>query len=77
VSYKKSVITRNHIIDTVIDHIYEKGIDKISLNKILEAAQVSKGSFYHEFNSLDGLMHGVFRKTALIFWAIFFYLVQK
>ena len=69
--YKKSKETQAHIISMAIDMIYAEGLEKISLNKILKAAETSKGSFYHQFNSLDELINQVFKTITTYFFEEF------
>lgn len=61
--YNKSKQKREHIIYSAIDVIYDLGMEKTSLNKILNYAEVSKGSFYHQFKSLDELLAAVFKEV--------------
>ncbi|TVP55813.1 MAG: TetR family transcriptional regulator [Halomonadaceae bacterium] len=45
--------TRHHIIQTGAELIARQGFSATGINKILDAAQVPKGSFYHYFRSKD------------------------
>lgn len=57
--------------------IYMYGFNKISLNKILKEAKVSKGSFYHQFNDFDDLINQVFDKITTLFFEDFSFSNQK
>jgi AcrR family transcriptional regulator len=51
---------RNEILDATQRLIYAKGYEQMSIQDILDALQISKGAFYHYFNSkaeaLDSLV---------------------
>lgn len=44
-------VTRHHIIQTGAELIARQGFGATGINKVLDAAQVPKGSFYHYFRS--------------------------
>ena len=48
---KNSNDTRQNLIDTTYDEIYEKGYQAASLSEILSKAQVHKGSMYYFFEN--------------------------
>ncbi len=51
---------RNEILDVALRLIYSKGYDKMTIQDILDQLQISKGAFYHYFDSkadvLDALV---------------------
>ena len=51
---------RNEILDATQQLVYAKGYEQMSVQDILDALQISKGAFYHYFNSkaeaLDSLV---------------------
>lgn len=69
--YQKSKETKAYIIEIAIDMIYVHGFNKVSLNKILKKAGVSKGSFYHQFDDFDDLINHVFNEITALFFEDF------
>jgi AcrR family transcriptional regulator len=51
---------RNEILDVALQLVYSKGYDKMTIQDILDQLQISKGAFYHYFDSkadvLDALI---------------------
>lgn len=58
---------RNEILDVARKLVYTKGYEQTSIQDILDALKISKGAFYHYFDSkqslLDGLVERVFDET--------------
>jgi TetR/AcrR family transcriptional regulator, transcriptional repressor for nem operon len=42
---------RNEILDVALKLVYSKGYDKMTIQDILDELQISKGAFYHYFDS--------------------------
>jgi AcrR family transcriptional regulator len=42
---------RNQILDAALQLVYSKGYDKMTIQDILDKLQISKGAFYHYFDS--------------------------
>ena len=42
---------RNEILDAALRLVYSKGYEKMTIQDILDQLQISKGAFYHYFNS--------------------------
>ncbi|MEA3319513.1 MAG: TetR/AcrR family transcriptional regulator [Bacillota bacterium] len=55
-SKHKGAQTKQHILDSAMSFIVREGIEKVGVNKVIQEAQVSKGSFYHSFNDMKHLM---------------------
>lgn len=53
VSAKPKDATKNHLIETGIDLMLEKGFNATGLSDVLNACQVPKGSFYYYFKSKE------------------------
>ncbi len=53
-------VKRKEILDAARKHIFTKGYEQMSIQDIVDTLQISKGAFYHYFDSktalLDGLM---------------------
>jgi AcrR family transcriptional regulator len=42
---------RNEILDASLRLVYSKGYDKMTIQDILDQLHISKGAFYHYFDS--------------------------
>jgi AcrR family transcriptional regulator len=47
---------RNAILDVALDYITTKGYEQMTTQDILEALQISRGAFYHYFDSKQALL---------------------
>lgn len=54
---------KNEIIDTAARLFGEKGYEKCSVNDILNAIGIAKGTFYHYFKSKEEVLDAVIDKT--------------
>lgn len=54
---------RNEIIDTAARLFGEKGYEKCSVNDILNAIGIAKGTFYHYFKSKEEVLDAVIDRT--------------
>jgi len=54
---KKSLETKDKIYETASQLFQKYGFDSVSVDSIVEAAGVSKGTFYVHFNSKSSLIH--------------------
>ena len=45
--------TRDHLIDVGLKLLHQRGYQATGVADVLEAADVSKGSFYHHFDSKE------------------------
>ncbi len=50
---------RNEILDAAQRLIYIKGYEQMTVQDILDSLQISKGAFYHYFESKQGLLMGL------------------
>lgn len=57
---EKSRRTKAHIIQSAVEMITEHGLEKISVNKVIRHAGISKGGFYYYFSDIDHLIKEVF-----------------
>lgn len=57
---EEHIAKRNEILDAALKLLYAKGYDKMTIQDMLEALRISKGAFYHYFDSkadvLDALI---------------------
>jgi AcrR family transcriptional regulator len=56
---KKGTALKNKIIETAHLFFSEKGYDKTSVNDIINKLGISKGAFYHYFNSKDDVLDAI------------------
>ena len=59
VKEEEYAVRRNEILDAAQRLIFTKGYDQTSIQDILAAAQVSKGAFYHYFDSKQELLEAL------------------
>src|SRR6202171_4161737 len=50
---------RNDILDVAMRYIATKGYEQMTTQDILEALQISRGAFYHYFESKQALLMGL------------------
>ncbi len=55
---------RNAIVDTAQRLVYTKGYEQMSIQDILAEVQISKGAFYHYFNSKQALLEALIHRMA-------------
>jgi AcrR family transcriptional regulator len=53
---------RNEILDAAQTLVYTKGYEQMSIQDILEALKISKGAFYHYFDSKQALLDGLIER---------------
>jgi AcrR family transcriptional regulator len=53
---------RNEILDIARHLVYTKGYEQMSIQDILDALKISKGAFYHYFDSKQSLMDGLIER---------------
>ncbi len=61
----KGDIRKKQILDTAEKLFCEKGYEKTSVQDILDVLKLSKGSFYHHFESKELLLQGMCEKRAV------------
>ena len=59
VNEKEFAARRNEILDVAQQMIYTKGYEQMSIQDILDVLQMSKGAFYHYFDSKPALMEAL------------------
>jgi len=53
---------RNEILDVARKLVYTKGYEQMSIQDILDALNISKGAFYHYFDSKQALLDGLIER---------------
>jgi AcrR family transcriptional regulator len=53
---------RNQILDAVLRLIYTKGYERMTIQDILNELQISKGAFYHYFDSKAALLEALIER---------------
>jgi AcrR family transcriptional regulator len=54
--------TKEHILFTALKLILKKGYGNVTMSELVEASGMSKGAFYHYFNSKDQIYHNTLDK---------------
>ncbi len=62
---------RKEIIDTAEKLFYSKGFDNVSMDKIAESVELSKGSLYLHFKNKDSLFFAIVDKVHKEFFRLF------
>src|SRR6267378_6253118 len=60
---KKGRATRDRILDTATELVFEHGVTGTTLDDVRAAANVSKSQLYHYFTDKDDLVHAVIDRT--------------
>lgn len=55
----KGRVTRQRIIDTAAELVFERGVGGVSLDDVLRATGTSKSQLYHYFSDKNDLVHAV------------------
>jgi AcrR family transcriptional regulator len=62
VKEEEHALKRNQILDVVQRLIYAKGYEQMSIQDILDDLQISKGAFYHYFDSKQALLEALIER---------------
>lgn len=63
VNEKEYALKRNQILDVTQRLIYTKGYEQMAIQDILGELQISKGAFYHYFESKPGLLEALIERS--------------
>ena len=55
---------RNEILDAALRLVYTKGYEQMSIQDILAEVHISKGAFYHYFDSKQALLEAMIERMA-------------
>ena len=58
-SFEQDFAHKDELVEAAIDEFDQHGYAKASLNRILARAEMSKGQFYHHFDSKEALYFGL------------------
>jgi AcrR family transcriptional regulator len=61
---------RTEIIDSAVKFIYTLGYEQMSIQNIINDLQISKGAFYHYFNSKQDLLEAVIKRMMVEILAV-------
>jgi len=56
---------RNEILDVALKLLYSKGYDKMTIQDILDELQISKGAFYHYFDSKADVLEALVERMVV------------
>jgi len=59
---KAHAVRRNEILDVAGRLIYTKGYEQMTIQDILDGLQISKGAFYHYFDSKQALLEAIIER---------------
>jgi len=60
---KEPAIRRNEILDAAQRLLYRKGYEQMTIQDILDETHLSRGAFYHYFDSKQALLEGLIERT--------------
>jgi len=60
---KKPEVRRNEILDTAQRLVYTKGYEQMTVNEIIDDLHISKGVFYHYFDSKQALLEALIERS--------------
>jgi len=64
VNEKEYALKRNQILDVTLRLIYTKGYEQMAIQDILDELRISKGAFYHYFDSKPALLEALIERIA-------------
>ena len=62
VNEKEYALKRNQILDVTLRLVYTKGYEQMAIQDILGELQISKGAFYHYFDSKPALLEALIER---------------
>ncbi len=60
---KDPLVRRNEILDSAQRLLYRKGYEQMTIQDILDDTHLSRGAFYHYFDSKQALLEGLIERT--------------
>ena len=60
---KEPTVRRNEILDAAQRLLYRKGYEQMTIQDILDDTHISRGAFYHYFDSKQALLEGLIERT--------------
>jgi AcrR family transcriptional regulator len=65
INEEKYAVRRNEILDAALKLVYTKGYEQMTIQDILDALQMSKGAFYHYFDSKGAVLEALVERMIL------------
>ncbi len=65
INKEEHAVKRNEILDVALRLVYSKGYDKMTIQDILDQLQISKGAFYHYFESKADVLEALVERMAV------------
>src|SRR5215472_4760327 len=62
VNEQEYAVKRNEILDLAQRLVYTKGYERMTIQDILDELQISKGAFYHYFDSKQALLEALIER---------------
>ncbi len=59
---KEHAVRRNEILDVALRLVYTKGYEQMTIQDMLDDLQISKGAFYHYFDSKQALLEAIIER---------------
>jgi AcrR family transcriptional regulator len=59
---KKPEVRRNEILDVAQRLVYQKGYEQMTIQEIIDETHISKGAFYHYFDSKQALLEALIER---------------
>jgi len=60
---KEPAVRRNEILDAAQRFLFHKGYEQMTIQDILDDIHISRGAFYHYFDSKQALLEGLIERT--------------
>jgi AcrR family transcriptional regulator len=64
VKQEEHTARRNEILDATLQLLYSKGYEKMTIQDLLDQLQISKGAFYHYFDSKAAVLEALVERMA-------------
>src|SRR6266542_3855980 len=65
INKEEHAVKRNEILDVALRLVYTKGYDKMTIQDILDQLKISKGAFYHYFDSKADVLEAVVERMVV------------
>lgn len=65
INEEKYAVRRNEILDAALKLVYTKGYEQMTIQDIIESLQISKGAFYHYFDSKGAVLEALVERMIL------------
>ncbi|EFO80050.1 transcriptional regulator, TetR family [Oscillochloris trichoides DG-6] len=62
INEQEYALKRSEILDATRKLLYRKGYDQITIKDVIDEVQISKGAFYHYFDSKQALLEALLER---------------